>query len=100
MCPGVPTEPPGQPASVPWEGNITIEEPSFFNLGQRCLGQNHHPELNFERAPSCPQVGIRTFHYRRNSADQENWVDVHLLIEGPAPNDTLWLDITFSDEIL
>ncbi len=96
----MPTEPPPQPASLPWEGNITIEEPAFFNLGRHCLGQNYHPELNFEKAPHCPQVGIRTHNLTWNPALQEGWAKVQLLIEGPAPNDTLWLDITLSYKVL
>ncbi len=61
---------------------------------------------SFAYSPQCPQLGIRLYnYYSTNDTNQynekyvEGHVSVDFVISGPAPNDTFWANISFSDWI-
>jgi hypothetical protein len=51
----------------------------------------------YEYAKTCPQVGVRTYKYIAQFAHTTRvYMDIDFILYGPAPNDTLWLNVTFS----
>ncbi len=95
-CSSLPPEPPNQNATgVPWGGTILMDMDPAVRNGKKCLGLNF-PEERFQYAESCPQIGVRTYNYEERTWDSWAYMWVDFEIRGPAPNDTIWLNITSS----
>ncbi len=97
ICPKLPPAPPNQPSNIPWDGDIVMEQDPFLYLGDKCLGDNL-PYNNYEYARTCPQVGVRTHRYEQRS---NNWTITYVdfNVKPTAPNDTIWLNVSFSKYI-
>ena len=116
-CPPLPAGPASnQDLNVPWGGIVRQVEQGSLRTGT-CLGLNSR---DFETPKSCTKVGVRV-HSHRVSSDgptvPRRLMDIDFLIRylnysswgnntnafcsnrGPAPNDTIWLNITASNEI-
>ena len=116
-CPPLPAGPASnQDPSVPWGGIVRQVEQGSLHTGT-CLGLNSR---DFETPKSCTQVGVRVHSDQvptnGPSGSQRN-MEMDFLIRyldylswgnnantfcsnrGPAPNDTIWLNITTSNEI-
>ncbi len=121
-CPPLPDQPSGQPADIPWDGNVVLEQQPFFFLGSSCLGQNLLPD-EYHTPKSCPQLKlrmhqfvslkwlrpeytctsgmIRSIRYREDPQHLiVSSVQVDFVLSGPAGNDSFWLNISTSEPLL
>ena len=90
-----------QSPSVPWGGVATLTRPGVEFTGE-CLGvgAGFGGLGDYDYPKSCPQnVGVRT-HSHQATAQGTARINIDFVILGPAYNDTMWLNVTFSRPIL
>ncbi len=92
---------PGSPSpqAIPWGGKVTLKSPGILHTGH-CLGQTFW-DGSFESPRTCPRIGVRTHGYWRNytSPSTTSAVRIDFKLVGPAPNDTIWLNVTTSHRV-
>ena len=107
-CPTPPAEPDEHDGSLfapaAFNGTVRLNKPGIYS-GGRCLGQQGaYARANayetVETPPSCRNISVSTVSTYHDNNAVNHFAALKIRLRGPMPNNTFWMNLTFSQEIL
>ena len=105
-CPTPPSEPAmpsqglGQFTPAHFNGTVRLNKPGIHISG-KCLGQQgvYARFQTYETPPSCPNISVSAVNTYHGQNGEPNYAELWIHLRGPMPNNTFWMNMTFSQEI-